>query len=79
MNRRGFTLIELILSLSLVALVLLIALSSVRFAAGLWESGQKTADRGWIKRDFTTVFQAEGFPGAGQGLSSTGSRTAALS
>jgi len=70
MNRRGFTLIELILSLSLVALVLLIALSSVRFAAGLWESGQKSADRGWIKRYFTTVFQAEvssAFPYAGPG------------
>lgn len=59
MNRRGFTLIELILSLSLVAVLLLVALSSVRFGAGLWESGNKTADRGWIKRYFTTVFQSE--------------------
>lgn len=59
MNRRGFTLIELVLSLSLVAVLLLIALSSVRFGAGLWESGNKTAERGWIKRYFTTVFLSE--------------------
>lgn len=59
MNRRGFTLIELTLSLALVSVLLLIALSSVRFGAGLWESGNKTADRGWIKRYFTTVFQSE--------------------
>lgn len=68
MNRRGFTLIELILSFSLVAVLLLIALSSVRFGAGLWESGNKTADRGWIKRYFTTVFKSEvssAFPYAG--------------
>lgn len=68
MNRRGFTLIELVLSLSLVAVLLLVALSSVRFGAGLWESGNKTADRGWIKRYFTTVFHAEvssAFPYAG--------------
>lgn len=68
MNRRGFTLIELVLSLCLVAVLLLVALSSVRFGAGLWESGNKTADRGWIKRYFTTVFQSEvssAFPYAG--------------
>lgn len=59
MNRRGFTLIETILSLALVSVLLLVALSSVRFGAGLWESGNKTADRSWIKRYFTTVFQAE--------------------
>lgn len=59
MNRRGFTLIELVLSLSLVAVLLIVALSSVRFGAGLWESGNKSADRGWIKRYFTTVFKAE--------------------
>lgn len=59
MNRRGFTLIELTLSLALVAVLLLVALSSVRFGAGLWESGQKAADQGWMKRYFTTVFKAE--------------------
>lgn len=59
MGRRGFTLIELVLALSLAAVVLLVALSSARFAAGLWESGQRTADRDWIERYFTSVFQSE--------------------
>lgn len=60
MNRqRGFTLIELILSLALVSVLLVVALSSVRFGTGLWESGQRTAYQGWIKRYFTTVFHSE--------------------
>jgi prepilin-type N-terminal cleavage/methylation domain-containing protein len=59
MDRRAFTLIELVLALSLAAIVLLVALSSARYAAGLWESGQRTADRDWIDRYFTSVFQAE--------------------
>lgn len=59
MDRRGFTLIELVLALSLAAIVILVALSSARFAAGLWDSGQRTADRDWIERYFTSVFQAE--------------------
>lgn len=70
MDRRGFTLIELVLALSLAAVVLLVALSSARFAAGLWESGQRTADRDWIERYFTSVFQSEvasAFPYEGAG------------
>lgn len=65
MGRRGFTLIELVLSTSLVALVLLVALSSVRFGTRLWESGYRVADQGWVKRYFTTGFQndiASAFP-----------------
>lgn len=58
-DRRGFTLLELVLALSITAVVLLVSLSSVRFAAGLWESGQRTADRGWINRYFMAVFQSE--------------------
>lgn len=57
MDRRGFTLIELVLSTSLVALVLLIALSSLSFGTRLWESGYRVADQGWVKRYFLASFQ----------------------
>lgn len=57
MDRRGFTLIEIVLSISLVAIVLLIALSTLSFGTRLWESGYRTADKSWITRFFTTSFQ----------------------
>lgn len=59
MGRRGFTLIELVLSISLVSAVLIIALSSVRFGTRLWESGYRVADQGWVKRYFISAFQGD--------------------
>lgn len=56
MGRAGFTLIELVLSTALLALVLLVALASLHFGARLWESGGRTAEHGWVKRYFTTAF-----------------------
>lgn len=59
MERRAFTLIELVLSMALLSLLLLVALSSLHLGTRLWESGSRTAEHGWVKRYFTSVFQAE--------------------
>lgn len=59
MDRRGFTLIELVLSTALVALVLLVALTSLSFGTRLLASGYTVAEQGWIKRYFTTGFQTD--------------------
>lgn len=59
MNRRGFTLIELILSVSLVSVILLVAVSSLSFGSRLWESGYRMADHGWIKRYFQAGFRSD--------------------
>lgn len=57
MDKRAFTLIELVLSMSLVALLLLVALTSLHLGTRLWESGERTAERGWVKRYFAQAFQ----------------------
>lgn len=69
-DSRGFTLVELLFALALSAAVLVVSLASMKFASGLWDSGQRTADRAWIKRYFTTVVQpafSSAFPRASGG------------
>lgn len=57
MNRRAFTLLELLLSMALLSLLLLVALTSVHLGTRLWESGSRTAESGWVKRYFARAFQ----------------------
>lgn len=50
MGRRGFTLIEVLISISVVAVIALTALAALRFGLGVWESGDRAAEEAFMKR-----------------------------
>jgi len=56
-NKKGFTLVEVIISTAIVAVVALIALASLRFALGVWDRGAEAAEEAAVKRYFSGEFR----------------------
>lgn len=58
MGSRGFTLLEALISLSIMAVVALTALAALRFGIGVMERGEMAADEAFIMRYFSGHFQS---------------------
>ncbi len=57
MGRRGFTLVEVIISMAIVAAVAVIAMASLRFTLDVSERGEEAAEEAFIKRYFSGEFR----------------------
>jgi len=49
-DKGGFTLLEVLISVSVVAVIALTALAALKFGLGVWESGDRAAEEAFMKR-----------------------------